>query len=210
MYAKRPLFLDELCEAIEIFDEERGNNLESGRRVLRRQLLDSCAPLVRVEDVLSSTTPKQVCSLSHASVRTFLQNNPDILSDKETCSVSHEVLAVSCLKYLQQRRYGSLLATKDRTFVTKCGESITAHALLTYAAKYWHKHLDLIPYAEGLGKTVQDFVRSTNFTTCLQVQSLFIGGKSTGVFPSHLLSHDGQDNSTFGTARPMPSTERGW
>lgn len=52
------------------------------------------------------------------------------------------------------------------------------HHLLSYAAKYWDKHLDDVPFSQEMSDKVERFITSPHFQTCLQVQSLFIEGKS--------------------------------
>ena len=50
------------------------------------------------------------------------------------------------------------------------------HHLLSYAAKYWDKHLDDIAFSQEMSEKVESFIISPYFRTCLQVQSLFIEG----------------------------------
>ncbi|KAK2013704.1 hypothetical protein LZ32DRAFT_529762 [Colletotrichum eremochloae] len=174
VYAKRPLSLDELCEAIEIHKSWPGDNIQPTCLLMRDRLIDACGPLVRV----NATEPmgKQACTLSHGAVKTFLVEHPHAISAKDDCRISPEILGTGCLNYLQQKRYKALLKRGNMTFETLCGSDIKEHALLNYAAKYWHRHLDDVPYTPELCDTVAQFVQSSNFMTCLQVQSLFVGG----------------------------------
>ncbi|KAK2029177.1 hypothetical protein LX32DRAFT_589059 [Colletotrichum zoysiae] len=174
-YAKRPLSLDELCEAIEIRQSWPGDNIQPTCLLMRDRLIDACGPLVRIDEA-TETTGRRICTLSHGAVKTFLVAHPHALSDKDDCRISPEILGTGCLKYLQQRRYEKLLERGNLTFKTSCGSDIKEHALLNYAAKYWHRHLDDVPYTSDMCDTVAQFVQSSNFMTCLQVQSLFVGG----------------------------------
>ncbi|KAH9226019.1 hypothetical protein K456DRAFT_1755103 [Colletotrichum gloeosporioides 23] len=149
LHAKRPLLIDELCEATEIYGTKSGENIHPSGRVLRSQLQDSLGPLIRVENI-TATSKEQICSLSHAAVKKLLESKPDILSQKAACQISPNILAQGCLKYLQQPRYKQLLKVGTQTITTECGSSIENHALLEYAAK-----------------------------TCLQVQSLSFGRNTT-------------------------------
>ncbi|EFQ26905.1 hypothetical protein CGRA01v4_07896 [Colletotrichum graminicola] len=175
VYAKRPLSLDELCEAIEIHESSPGDNIHPTCLLMRDRLIDACGPLVRVEEP-KEAMGRQICTLSHGAVRTFLVEHPHAVSGKDDFCISPEVLGTGCLKYLQQKRYKDLLERGNMTFETSCGSDIKEHALLNYAAKYWHRHLDDVPYTSDLCDTVAQFVQSSNFMTCLQVQSLFVGG----------------------------------
>lgn len=171
------MFLEELCEAVEISDHPPGEDLDSTCRVFRSRILDSCAPLARVDIVNTKAKCKEICTLSHGSVKTFLVKNPSVLSSAEGCQVSSKLLADSCLKYLQQPRYKKQLVRGTGTFTTASKQDILDHYLLNYCAKYWHKHMDDMVFSSELCKRVEDFVKSTNFATLLQVQSLFVGGK---------------------------------
>lgn len=170
------MFLEELCEAVEISDHASGQDLDAACRVFRSRILDNCAPMVRVDSINTKAKCKEICTLSHGSVKTFLVRNPSVLSEAESCRVSPQLLVDVCLKYLQQPRYKKQLTRGGGTFMTASGQDILDHNLLNYCAKYWHKHMDDIPYSPELCKRVEEFVRSTNFGTLLQVQSLFVGG----------------------------------
>ncbi len=179
VHAKRPLSLDELCEAIEIFDHPRGENLEPGCVVFRSKLQDVCAPLISIEETWTRAGHKQqVVKLTHGSVKTFLVKNPTVLSDKEDHRISPDVMAWACFKYLRQPMYSQPLTKGKGTFLTACGKDILGHELLAYSAKYWPRHMDALPYSKEICKEVEEFVRSPNFIACLQVQSLLVGGES--------------------------------
>lgn len=85
-------------------------------------------------------------------------------------------MANICLKYLLQPRYRRLLTKKGETFVDLGGEDIMDHHLLSYAAKYWDKHMDDVTYSSDFCQKVSRYITSTQFYTLLQVQSLFVEG----------------------------------
>ena len=145
-------------------------------------VLKLCEPLVQIEDVDTAHGSISTCTLTHASVRQFLVKHPQILSTSETpaaCWIMEEVMANVCLKYLWQSRYQRTLSKFEDTFTDCTGEDIMEHHLLSYAAKYWDKHLDGVSYTNEICSRVQNFINSAQFFTCLQIQSLFVGGKVT-------------------------------
>ncbi|KAG5814143.1 hypothetical protein H9Q74_007931 [Fusarium xylarioides] len=182
IYAKRRLSFGELCEALE-------DDLDPA------QIQEQCAPFVRIESNTSVITPQSVCSIYHNSVRRFIEDNPHILRS-EACqnydavcdiSISREILASATLRYLQQPRYKHLLDVNGTdglvSLNTRDGSNIESHHLLIYSAKYWVRHVDELQRSNQaldnneIYQQVDDFVRSKNFGTCLQVQSLFVQGR---------------------------------
>lgn len=148
-------------------------------------VLKLCEPLVQIEGVVGAQSTISICTLTHASVRKFLIKHPQILSTSESpaaCWITEEVMANVCLKYLWQPRYQRLLTKSEDTFKDYTGEDVMEHHLLSYAAKYWDKHLDNVPYTEELCCRVKSFILSEQFYTCLQVQSLFVGGQIPYIF----------------------------
>ncbi|RDW66363.1 hypothetical protein BP6252_09998 [Coleophoma cylindrospora] len=178
VYAKRPLLLDELCEAVSITDTDPGQNLCISEHHHRNLVVDNCAPWIRIDELIGQKSDKTICTLSHSSIRKFLIRSPDVLLRGKNCEISAYVFADVCLRYLEQKRYRKALKImEDSKFLTACGEDIINHHLLGYCAKYWSRHLDEIPYSAELCKRVEDFVTSRNFGTTLQVQSLLVGGQ---------------------------------
>lgn len=183
VYAKRDLRSDELCEAIAIFKTGKGKNI-SDSRIFTGKIVDWCAPLVRKSEHLQTTT----YTVSHASVRQYLLSNPDVLQGKdlkEDLRISSEFMAFACLKYLQQPRYKHELKPKMgdqdiETFLTWDGQNTIVHHFLTYSAKYWAGHIeDFLKDRTDRQKVcdeVELFLKSNQFITCLQVQSLWVEG----------------------------------
>lgn len=175
VYAKRPLLLDELCEAVQIIGTPEGEDMRTEDCIRQTKLLRSCEFLLKFDDIKTSPgVTKKMCTLWHASFRTFLVNKSDVLGGSIAC----QDLAMGCLKYLRQPKYDGLLSKVVQSFSTISDEDIVNHHLLVYSAKYWRSHMDTMSYSLELCQKLEDFVRSTNFMTCLQVQSLLVGGQS--------------------------------
>jgi len=117
-----------------------------------------------------------------------------------------QVMADACLLYLSQERYSQLLVSKPagnrRQWFDVKNDPVAKHHFLSYSAKYWDKHFDLIrrdaekspgeKFKEFKGSEesgdlqgrvggliesyslVKEFLDSPNFQTCIQVQSLFV------------------------------------
>ncbi|KAF6817206.1 hypothetical protein CPLU01_13653 [Colletotrichum plurivorum] len=126
--------------------------------------------------------------------------------------ISPRLLGRACLRYLQQARFKKPLklmtAENKFDFVTadsKPGQeqSVNKQHFLAYAAKYWMRHLqqpDMHNYSarrRRLCIQIEQFVRSSQFHTLLQVQSIFVGGQFS-------LWHASKTN-THGFVRAFPS-----
>jgi hypothetical protein len=98
-------------------------------------------------------------------------------ADPTILSITSDAMADVCLRYLAQPCYQCPLKKFGDTFMNFAGEDIMEHHLLSYAAKYWDKHLDDVLYTPQLCQKVTRFIMSPQFQTCLQVQSLFVGGR---------------------------------
>lgn len=177
VYAKRPLQLSELCEAIQIMGSEDGQDMSPDACVRHDKLIATCESLVKFDNIQTSQgVTRQICTLWHSSFKTFLENNSNVLGHLQYAITQH-ALAMSCLNYLRQPRYDGLLSKVGTSFSTVTDEDIRDHHLLVYCAKYWRSHMDSLPYSLELCQKIESFVRSPNFITCLQVQSLWVGSK---------------------------------
>lgn len=131
--------------------------------------------------------------MAHGAIGHFLREHSDVAEKKgpeRPQYVSIDFLRQCCLGYLMQPTYSVLLEKIDpRTFVTKSlRENVHSHRFLSYAAKYWHYYFDTKgdsgqdsdqsgkSSSDGLYARVINFMGSSNFVTCIQVQSLFIVG----------------------------------
>ncbi|KAL8636479.1 MAG: hypothetical protein Q9228_006129, partial [Teloschistes exilis] len=188
VFAKRPLLLQELSEAIGMTYTKQESNLDSSTQPFKRRLKALCAPLIDVSDDERET----ICTLSHSTVQSFLLKHPRILQLRDNSAQPLTVLmidegemALACLKYLSQPRYRDVLVKSEDSFITSSGENVAKHHLLSYAAKYWDRHLENLQCNDTLFDSVRSFLQSPQFVTCLQVQSLYVEGQFTLWF-SHI------------------------
>ncbi|KAJ4371362.1 hypothetical protein N0V83_004579 [Neocucurbitaria cava] len=180
VYAKRPLRLDELCEATAAVEAKSGENIDRSRKLFKRKVTTLCQPLVRVQDTETPHGTVTTCTLTHSTVRNFLlkrAQDDGAEDDRETLRIVPDTLADICLKYLMQPCFAALLKREGQIFKDELDEDINNHHLLPYAAKYWDKHLDVASQWKDFCEPVKDFIRSAQFFTCLQVQSLLVGGQ---------------------------------
>ncbi|KAI1425070.1 hypothetical protein F5Y12DRAFT_714730 [Xylaria sp. FL1777] len=126
-FANRPLFMEELCEAVEIFDCKTGEDLMPRCQIFKSRLQDLCAPFVSVHSVEINSGERQRVTLSHSSVRKFLDKNQSILSSEEDLRISPTRLALAIFKYLRQPRYSRLLREDEASFIAAQKESILEH-----------------------------------------------------------------------------------
>ncbi|KAL8686929.1 MAG: hypothetical protein Q9218_006759, partial [Villophora microphyllina] len=188
VFAKRPLLLQELSEAVGMTYTNQESNLDSSKEPFKRRLKALCAPLIDVSD----HGQDNVCTLTHSTVQSFLLKRPQILQLHDGTAQPLTVLmidegemALACLKYLSQPRYCDVLVRSGGSFTTSSGEDVAKHHLLSYAAKYWDRHLENLACNEALFDSVELFLQSPQFVTCLQVQSLCVEGQFTLWF-SHI------------------------
>jgi hypothetical protein len=181
VFSKRPLLLEELCEAVGACETISGQNISRDAPLFRTKVLELCAPLVEIQETDENST---VCLLSHAAVRTFLLKKPSILchgiehseESAEDFTITPKTFANLCLKYLSQPCFKYPLEKKEQAFQTKDGRDINSFHLLTYVAKYWSTHLDNVNPEEGWCYHVANFLKSRQFLTMLQIQSLLVEG----------------------------------
>lgn len=185
-FARRPLRISEIIEAVATIRTPKGENLSDSKRVDPRKIPSCCLSLVR-HIKIDGNYLNDILHLSHSAVRTFLLKNSDVAEetpDEALDLVSSRIIRDCCLSYLSQPRYGKLLS-KDTfgVFWADDDEDIRSHHLLSYAAKYWYQHFDTeidnhgpIPPDPKDKIEVIKFIKSGNFQTCLQVQSLYVIG----------------------------------
>ncbi|KAJ5970417.1 uncharacterized protein N7479_000335 [Penicillium vulpinum] len=181
VHAKRPLRLDELCECTAMVKGYEGHDIDRSQKIVKKsKILELCQPLVQVHETEGPEGKIAICTLTHGSVKSFLLKNSEILignSNPPAYSLTNDVMANICQKYLLQPRYQRLLARKGETFVDCVEDDIMNHHLLSYAAKYWDKHLDDVGYSSEFGEKASRLITSPQFFTLLQIQSLFIDGQ---------------------------------
>ncbi|KAK1456143.1 hypothetical protein CMEL01_16555 [Colletotrichum melonis] len=184
-FARRPMQLQELQEAISIVDSLLTNgscpDLTADNLIRSEDIMHRCTPLVDFVP-LANSSKEGYLVLSHGSVYEFLrepgtERNTASGSDDKPFNgrVKADTIADACLKYLSQERYASLLKKRSaNTFETRDNERVREHRFLFYAAKYWYRHLE----TTGPERLVQvkDFLLSPQFLTAIQVQSLYVIG----------------------------------
>lgn len=156
-----------------------GQNIDRSQKIKKSKVLELCQPLVQIHESDGPAGTISICTLTHGSVKSFLLKNPEILaknSNPPAYALTNDVLADICRKYLLQPRYQQLLTRDGETFVDYEGEDIFNHHLLSYAAKYWDKHLDSVDFSLEYCQKTSSLIRSSHFFTLLQVQSLFVDG----------------------------------
>jgi hypothetical protein len=177
--------MSEAIESIAILRTSTGHDLRTDQ-VSDEKILKCCLSLVRHAPKISDGRNVGLLRLSHSAVRTFLLEDAGTILTAGTehkHAVESWIIRDSCLKYLSQPRYRELLVKRSSAlFKTQDGDNVLSHQFLLYAAKYWFRHFDL-PHEskdaaldEGDRATVTKFLRSPNFVTIMQVQSLFIAG----------------------------------
>lgn len=196
-FAKRPLKMGEVIEAIAVTKTDDGRDFSRNKITTPDKVLSSCMSLIRLQaspGYGDDSLQNSVVRFSHSAVRAFLIKNSDVDKSKdEEGFVTSQIIKSCCLRYLRQPRYRHPLEYTNGAFRTHRGESLRAHRLLTYAAKYWHQHFDShssssssSPFALNRSPSelrgpqdddmthVKAFLCSSNFQTCLQVQCLFV------------------------------------
>ncbi|KAF8526673.1 hypothetical protein BU17DRAFT_40385 [Hysterangium stoloniferum] len=185
-YARRPLRLKELREAIGILQSSHPESLEDADLPFTRSVRKLFAPFIEIQND-SDDLEECTCRLFHSTVREFLYKNPDILSDGTAGSdlrITSYPIFNACLLYLSQTRYSKLLVRSDTRWVDSTGLSVDRHHFLFYSAKYWDKHVAHVDETKTLRIRVKKFLTSSNFQTCIQVQSLWVD-RHFHIFPKN-------------------------
>ena len=187
-FAKRSLRVSELREAIAIHRINLGDNLSSGALPLKSKIIEYCSPLIECIDSSPDAESGQI-QLSHSIVRDFLRKHSDppqyvpptfsasLKSPGIESYVDSRTVADSCLRYLLQRKYSHLLKKKARsTFDVSSVYDLEGHHLLLYAADVWSHHYEDIEPTDNDYTILEMFLRSLNFYTWIQIQSLYLMG----------------------------------
>ncbi|KAF8587635.1 hypothetical protein K439DRAFT_1630517 [Ramaria rubella] len=175
-FSRRPLRMKEIREAAGLLHSKTPHSPKAADMPWIKRLRQLCAPLIDVQEDLSDDDVDD-CNygLFHSTVREFLDRNPTILG--KTLPITPRIISDACVRYLSQARYAQLLTKSDVGWTDAHGEPVDRHQFLSYAAKYWDKHLNDVSESEELRKQVLSFITSSNFQTCIQIQSLWVDGK---------------------------------
>ncbi|KAI1371956.1 hypothetical protein F4677DRAFT_463696 [Hypoxylon crocopeplum] len=168
-FARRPLRLRELEEAMAmVVSNDTGENLNHRNKPWN---IDNIFyPLI--EKIPNRDEPANpFCHITHSSVKDYLIQNPSALqqADGRQHRIGEHLIAEACLRYLMQKCYSEPFRS-----TWAINEAIGGHHLLTYAAKYWDKHLDAVESTPRRSELTYGFLCSRNFQTLLQVQSIAI------------------------------------
>ncbi|KAJ7701358.1 hypothetical protein B0H14DRAFT_2648414 [Mycena olivaceomarginata] len=179
-FARRPLRMKELREAVGLLQSKNPRSLNQADMPFGSKLRKLLPPLIETRQDGCADPDDCTCSLFHATVLHFILDHPDVLQSglqdpAADLAIIPDVIANACLLYLSQSRYSRLLRKRDTgKWVDAFGESIDRHHFLLYSAKYWDKGLDLIThFSMPLDTRVTSFIKSSNFETLVQVQSLW-------------------------------------
>jgi hypothetical protein len=184
VFARRPLRLLELQEAIWCLNSKSSGYLNPEDKPFLKQLHEVSQPLIEMTRVAAPQAvdgqEEYTCRLFHSTLRDFLMEHPNILCEAGDplidLHICPRVAVDACLFYLCQTRYAKLLVRREGRWIDATGDPVDNQNFLVYAAKYWDKHLDDAPEdhkKELLGR-LETFITSSNFQTCIQVQSLWV------------------------------------
>ena len=179
-FAKRRLRMTELREALGISSSKSDKSLEARNMPWRQQVEKLFSPLIETQE--DPKDPEDCfCLLFHSTVKAFVQDHADVLCHNDPSrsaeKITEATIGNACLRYLAQPRYAHFLRSDNGQWVTTSGQNVRDHHFLFYSAKYWVRHLDEAGESPSLHQETGKFLKSTNFMTSLQVQSLFVEGR---------------------------------
>lgn len=137
-------------------------DLSTSKFVSLKAIRKECFRLVRFIPAEDSEEDGTL-ELNHAAVFAFLREDAETDElRREDRLASPDLICDLCVKYLSQPRYSGLLQRKTRH------ESILAHQLLLYAAKYWYRHCDERTKCLDSRERLRQFLLSPNFIPCFK------------------------------------------
>lgn len=186
-FARRHLRIEELREATALLVTRGKKNAHDGdlMNMAPAAFLSQFTALVEFDKDAAGSESAGTCRLVHSSVLEFLRSKPTVLGEDRVFQITEFAIADACLLYLSRPLYSRLLQKQSEdgntlTWVDSTGRSLD-NSLAQYAAKYWAQHLDSDHIEEDqprfLQKRVANFVESTNFATCIQMQMIWVEGK---------------------------------
>ncbi|KAJ3892676.1 hypothetical protein GG344DRAFT_44866 [Lentinula edodes] len=178
-FARRPLRMSELREAIGILSIDTPTSLSSRHIPFEPHLRKLFAPLIQIIPIAESED--YTCRLFHSTVRDFLRKYGGKVFPEFSSGlvVSPGISAQACLAYLRQQRYSLTLRHEDELWLDFNGKAVKEHSFLLYAAKYWDKHFDEVLGDEETRNAIVSFITSSNFQTFVQIQSLWLENRFT-------------------------------
>jgi hypothetical protein len=184
--AERQLTVDELFDALTVYasakpDEEP--TVVENHRSKQQIIQELCAPLLELDRTANYANPS--VRFIHRTAREFLCQEPEMISELTEfpeCQIffpgnqkQHLEFGRFCLFYLSRRDHA--YATTSTLEKTLCNDGAYEKcAFLKYASIFWHHHLNKISeedIKDDLFKDISTFMRSSNFLTCIWVQSQY-------------------------------------
>jgi hypothetical protein len=127
------------------------------------ELQRDCAPFISF-DMRHSGDQNNYVRLTHASASDFLRGlTQRQITTQHAVRIDSNLIAEVCIKMLSQERYSD--TSIDLT---------STQAFYSYAAKYWHRHVDESDGNPALLEAAGSFVRSRQFMTLTRFQSLHL------------------------------------
>ena len=192
-FARRQLRIEELQEAAAMLasygkkNKAASDAIQTIRNMPLKVFLAKYTTLVEVDGDMSNPAPTNTCRLVHSTVFEFLIENPAILDKDLKDNQLHFTpfaLANACLIYLVRPVFSQLLQKQSisdtaYTWVDSAGSIVDKQVFAQYAAKYWVRHVEDISKREQdqIRNRVIEFVKSNNFQTCMQIQSIWVEGR---------------------------------
>ncbi|KAK1236510.1 hypothetical protein PQX77_000239, partial [Marasmius sp. AFHP31] len=182
LFARRPLRIEEIREAIWLLQSKSPSKPSTDDKPFPGRLTEMFFPLIQTDEENAAYVDRR-CRIMHSSVRDFLLRHPDVISPD--LLISPRDMAEACMLYLKQTRYSQILRKEQNRWYDMTGEPVDQHQFISYAAKYWHRHVEQLPgmkkWWEEVSKEwlegVDKFLTSTNFQTCLQIQCIWVDGR---------------------------------
>ncbi len=188
-FARRPLRIKEIQEAVGVLKDPTNPERNQPFPAILMRIF---ASLVNVQGGNDISDDDRTCRLYHSTIQTYLDRHPDPFqcSTSGDCAnsisrtnhplVTPNIMADACLSYLSQGCFAQLFQKTENGWQIRSGNSFVSidnHRFLIYSAKYWYRHLDdlkALDSADILKRRIKDFMMSSNFRTCIQVQSLWV------------------------------------
>ena len=173
--ARQPLRLDQLANVLAV---RKGTNDHSDTRTPPMRLIkELCSSFVTVDRETIEDSADLPLKFFHRSVYDFFTEDPESIGVPKHLwkyfvrqEQANLEMGEMCLAYLSYLRYPQVADLSEIT------ESISGnqHAFLKYAATFWFQHLHLGEHSRELFEQVCRFVQSSNFWTCVVVQSKIV------------------------------------
>lgn len=173
--SERPITRNEFLAALAVQPDQEYSLVNRPHPAKFDEML---APLLELDRSTSIVNP--TVRFIHRTAKEFMQQEIDDVKDlPETCKDffsplenRHLEFGKVCLRYLRQQRlqFGSTKEMEEHLCRNIDSEELS---FLKYASIFWHHHLNLSPGNDDVFRSISAFMRSSNFITCLWVQSKY-------------------------------------